>query len=88
MPALQSITRAAADRAHRILGDIPLPDTPLADAVHIADTAALTDPTPAYRLDIDLGHWRELLTLHHTQGCSADDTAPGPEPSASRSCRR
>ncbi|MFJ5733943.1 hypothetical protein [Streptomyces microflavus] len=80
LPALHALTLAAADRARRILGGIPLTGTPLADAVHIADTASLTDPTPAYRLDVDLGHWRELLTLHHTQGCAAEGPSVNPQP--------
>ncbi|WP_331759095.1 hypothetical protein [Streptomyces anulatus] len=79
LPVLQAITLAAADRARRILGGTHLPGTPLADAVHIADTASLTDPTPAYRLDVDLGHWRELLTLHHTQGCAAEAPRTNPQ---------
>ncbi|MGW3387444.1 Scr1 family TA system antitoxin-like transcriptional regulator [Streptomyces cinereoruber] len=46
LPALQNIAHTAADHARRILDGIPLPTTPLADAVHIADTTSLTDPTP------------------------------------------
>ncbi|MFF5638207.1 hypothetical protein [Streptomyces sp. NPDC012825] len=88
LPALQNLAHAAADRARRILDGIALPDTPLADAVHIADTASLTDPTPAYRLDVDLGHWRELLTRHRTHGCTTGDTAPGQDPSKAHSCRQ
>ncbi|MFD8609762.1 hypothetical protein [Streptomyces sp. NPDC059631] len=88
LPELQKIAHTAADRAHRVLGGTPLPVTALADAIHIADAASITDPTPAYRLDVDLGHWRELLTRHHVQGCAAEDTAPGHEPPGSRSCQR
>ncbi|MFE0776895.1 hypothetical protein [Streptomyces sp. NPDC058861] len=88
LPALQNLAHTAADRARRILDGIPLPTTPLADAVHIADTTSLTDPTPAYRLDIDLGHWRELLTHHRTHGCTTGDAAPDQDPSRTRSCRQ
>ncbi|MGW6202196.1 hypothetical protein ACWF9B_00865 [Streptomyces sp. NPDC055089] len=53
---------------------MPLPTTPVDDAIHIADTASLTDPTPAYRLNLDLGHWRELLALHRAHGCTSPAT--------------
>lgn len=85
LPVLHTITLAAADRARRILGGVAVPGKPLADAVHIADAAAITDPTPAYRLDVDLGHWRDLLTLHHAHGC-AGEHPQGNRPTAHEQC--
>ncbi|MFK0142614.1 hypothetical protein [Streptomyces murinus] len=80
LATLQNIVHTAADRARRVLAGVPLPDAPLADAVHIADTASVTDPTPAYRLDVDLGHWRELLSLHRTRGCATDGATGSTHP--------
>ncbi|MFJ5635041.1 hypothetical protein ACIQF5_20690 [Streptomyces goshikiensis] len=48
-----------------------MPATPLAHAVHIAATRAAADTTPAYRLNIDLGDWRELIAAHQSGGCPA-----------------
>ncbi|MFI0742794.1 hypothetical protein ACH4PU_32635 [Streptomyces sp. NPDC021100] len=71
LPALQNIAQAAAGRARRLLDGAPLPDTELMDAVHIGATTPGIDTTTAYRLNIDIGHWRDLVTAHRTGGCTA-----------------
>ncbi|MEV6676302.1 hypothetical protein AB0N09_05455 [Streptomyces erythrochromogenes] len=77
LTALQHIAQAAADSANRLLDGTPLPNTPLAQAVHIAANRPGTDTTPAYRLDIDLGRWRELVAAHHAGGCAAVQAITG-----------
>lgn len=82
LSTLQSIAAAAADRARQILNSTPLPQTPLTNAVHIAAAHPGIDVATAYRLDIDVGHWRDLVTAHRTGGCVAvqavTGNAPGP----------
>jgi hypothetical protein len=80
LPALQNIAQATADRARRLLDGHPLPETALTDAVHMAATAPGIDTTTAYRLNIDVGHWRDLVTAHRTGGCTAVRALTGNNP--------
>lgn len=49
------------------------------------------DTTTAHRLNIDVGHWRDLLAAHRTGGCTAvrrDLPTRAPVPSGGESGER
>ncbi|MGW2657012.1 hypothetical protein ACWC1D_25565 [Streptomyces sp. NPDC001478] len=64
---LQAIAAAAADQARLLLNGTPLPDTPADHAARITATRPGTPLEPAYRLGLDVGHWRDLVATHRNR---------------------